>query len=112
MSEPRATYSTPAQIVNPDNNPVCINCPIVAQLQERIAILLGPPPGAGLANPAYHAESLTQRLARLGVEMAHLQRLSHGGPMSVESINVLIERMETIGAEILTLSENWEPSNE
>lgn len=60
----------------------------------------------------YYAEPITQVLARLGVELAQLRKHQNDTPMSVENINRLNDRMDAAMCKILTLSENWEPSNE
>lgn len=62
--------------------------------------------------PPYYIETTTQRLARLGVELAQLRRQEHNSPMTLEHINRMTDRMEAITNEILTISENWTPSNE
>jgi hypothetical protein len=61
---------------------------------------------------AYHIETITQRLARLGIELAELRKHEHDTPMTVEALIRLNDRMSVIMVEILQLSENWEPSNE
>jgi len=63
-------------------------------------------------NPPYYIETRTQRLARLGIELSQLRKHQHDTPMTVEAINQINDRMDALMAEILTISEMWEPSNE
>jgi hypothetical protein len=60
----------------------------------------------------YYIETITQRLARLGVELAGLMAHQHERAMLVETINRMNDRIEAIVAEILQISENWDKSNE
>jgi hypothetical protein len=60
----------------------------------------------------YYIETIPQRLARLGVELANLLAHQHERPFPVETINRMNDRIEAIAAEILQISESWDKSNE
>ena len=61
---------------------------------------------------AYVIETRTERLARLGVELAELRQHEHDTPMSVEAINRLNDRMTAIMCEILAVAEVGRVCNE